>query len=372
MAEKKSVDTSILELVMSFVPGNVYWVDGQGVVLGTNDQQAKAAGFKNRHEIVGKKLEEIMPVDVARHFMRKNDEVIVKNVPMTFDEEGKAADGSTIYYLSHKAPLWNGDKLIGVIGVSLDVTKERLLNDKLIQAEERAKTSHFLASVIAHELRTPLGAMGFMADSLAHALPKMIQQGQASGELHPRDAGYLEKIPDRMAKVLYSSNQFIDMMLLMSTRGALKTDLKEQKISTVISTALAAFPFMNGDETLVDVDSHSDFLVKADLNLLEHLLFNLLKNSLYYIKAAGKGRIFIRTEADTKNSMNTLIFKDTGKGIAKEILPNIFEPFFSRRHHGTGVGLAFCARVMEAHHGTIHCDSVEGEYVTFEMRFPHV
>ncbi len=102
------------------------------------------------------------------------------------------------------------------------------------------------------------------------------------------------------------------------------------------------------------------------------MLFNLLKNSLYYIKAAGKGRIFIRTEADTKKSMNTLIFKDTGKGIAKEILPNIFEPFFSRRHHGTGVGLAFCARVMEAHHGTIHCDSVEGEYVTFEMRFPHV
>jgi signal transduction histidine kinase len=70
------------------------------------------------------------------------------------------------------------------------------------------------------------------------------------------------------------------------------------------------------------------------------------------------------------SGMNKLIFKDTGKGIAKEIIPNLFEPFFSRRHHGTGIGLAFCARIMEAHGGTISCDSIEGEYVTFEMTFP--
>jgi PAS domain S-box-containing protein len=363
------MDSTLLELVISFVPGNVYWLDKNGVVLGTNDAQARAAGFKNRHEIVGKRLIDILPIEAALHFLSKNEEVIAKNAPMTFEEEVMGEDGSPIYYLSHKAPFWDKNELIGVIGVSLDITKERLLSQKLIQAEERAKTSHFLASVIAHELRTPLGAMGFMANSLTQSLPTLIVVGEAAGKIGPREVKSLAKIPERMGKVLYSSNQFIDMMLMMSTRGALKADLVEQPMSQVIRAALSAFPFMEGEEALVEVDTTADFTVKADLNLLEHLLFNLMKNSLYYLKAAGKGKIFIRTEVGP-SAMNKLIFKDTGKGIAKEIIPNLFEPFFSRRHHGTGIGLAFCARIMEAHGGTISCDSIEGEYVTFEMTFP--
>jgi signal transduction histidine kinase len=302
--------------------------------------------------------------------LSKNEQVIAKNAPMTFEEEIMGKDGSPIYYLSHKAPFWDKNELIGVVGVSLDVTKEKLLSEKLIQAEERAKTSHFLASVIAHELRTPLGAMGFMANSLAQSLPKLLESGQAAGTVGPREVKSLEKIPERMGKVLYSSNQFIDMMLMTSTRGDLKMDRVEQPMSAVIASSLAAFPFMDGEQALVEVDVSSDFKVNGDRNLLEHLLFNLMKNALYYVKAAGKGKIFIRTQANTAPGKHTLTFKDTGKGIPKDIIPNLFEPFFSRRHHGTGSGLAFCARVMEAHGGSIACDSVEGEYVTFEMTFP--
>jgi signal transduction histidine kinase len=102
--------------------------------------------------------------------------------------------------------------------------------------------------------------------------------------------------------------------------------------------------------------------------MMTHILFNLLKNALYYIEASGKGDIHIWLEND--EGKNTLHFKDTGPGISATLLPSIFERFFSRRKHGTGMGLAFCKSVMQEIRGDIQCRSKEGEYTEFVLTFP--
>ena len=86
------------------------------------------------------------------------------------------------------------------------------------------------------------------------------------------------------------------------------------------------------------------------------------------MKAANKGEITLKTYK--ANGLNILSFKDTGAGIAPEILPHIFEKFYSRTKYGTGIGLAFCKSVMKGLGGDITCTSQYGEYTEFILTFP--
>jgi signal transduction histidine kinase len=94
-----------------------------------------------------------------------------------------------------------------------------------------------------------------------------------------------------------------------------------------------------------------------------------MKNSLHVIKINNKVKITIATQEDIGS--NLLIFTDTGVGIPDDVLPHIFDPFFTaNKKEGTGIGLAFCKNVMKAIGGTIHCDSDLGRYTAFTLKFP--
>ena len=85
-----------------------------------------------------------------------------------------------------------------------------------------------------------------------------------------------------------------------------------------------------------------------------------------------KGAIFITVDRGDPH-FNQLIFKDTAKGIPQNQCKTIFEPFFTRdKHGGTGIGLSFCKQVMESFGGKISCESVAGEYTTFQLYFPEI
>jgi signal transduction histidine kinase len=242
--------------------------------------------------------------------------------------------------------------------------------------EEGVKTARLLAQIMAHELRTPFSAMDFMMETLRQYLDPMLEKSKELGIVPERAVRSLALIPGRMSKILYSSNRFIDMMLMMGTIDTLKAELSPLSMKAVVEYALKSYPFMDGDEQLLVLDLSNDFTLSGDMKLLEHVMFNLLKNALYYVKAAGKGKIEIWLEPtkakDNPTAFNLLHFKDTGKGIANDVLPYIFEPFFSKTRHGTGVGLAFCRRVMQEHHGLIHCESIEGEFAHFVLSFPNL
>ena len=111
-----------------------------------------------------------------------------------------------------------------------------------------------------------------------------------------------------------------------------------------------------------------DFKFMGDELLMIHIIFNLLKNALYYIADASKGKISIILERGEE--VNKLYFKDTGTGISQEILPHIFDHFFSKTENGTGIGLSFCKMAMERINGEISCFSKEGEFTEFLLTFP--
>ena len=93
-----------------------------------------------------------------------------------------------------------------------------------------------------------------------------------------------------------------------------------------------------------------DFKFNGDDTLIIHVILNLLKNAFYFIDKVGKGEIYIWAEINKNKSL--LHFKDTAQGIEPEVLPKIFNQFFTyETNRGTGIGLSFCKIVMQSHHG---------------------
>lgn len=373
------------ENILAVLPFHVYWLDRSGRYLGCNDNQAKSLSLKSRAEIVGLRNSDLPwfrdHPEAVKVLDQTNEKIMSSGEPLSLEELGELTEeGKHRIFLTRKLPMRDdAGEVIGLVGISVDISADKALEDmklKVMTTEEGVKTSRLLAQIIAHELRTPFSAMDFMMDSLRQYLSPMITAAQEKDLIPARSVKYLEAIPDRMSKILYSANRFIDMMLMMGRIDTLKAELSSLSMKQVVEYSLKSYPFMEGDEDLLSVNLTEDFKIQGDMKLLEHVMFNLLKNAIYYVKAARKGKIEIWLEPtpakDNPHAFNVLHFKDTGKGISPDILPFIFEPFFSRTRHGTGIGLAFCRRVMQEHQGAITCESVEGEFAHFQLSFPNV
>ena len=206
-----------------------------------------------------------------------------------------------------------------------------------------------LAFSIAHETRNPLAGIKGCCELMKNNLNELIE--------------YIDLVYDSSSQGL----AMIDMILNNIREGNVdKSNFTYLSISDTVKKAIKQYAYKNEDEKdLVSLNLEQNFIFKGDKNMMIFVIFNLLKNALYY-----KSKIEIRTEA--KPDGNYLYFKDYGPGIEKDKLALIFKSFFtSGKKDGTGLGLPFCKRIMTAFDGDIVCKSEIGEWTEFEMKFPH-
>src|SRR3990167_8164041 len=139
----------------------------------------------------------------------------------------------------------------------------------------------------------------------------------------------------------YSANTLINMLLTKikhSEEMILPTEMCSA--SEIIEASLSRYPFNSQEQkSVVTYVGRQDFLFHGNAILMTHVIFNLLKNALYYLGAAGKGLIEIKSHQSA--TFNLISFKDTGMGISKKDLPFVFDKFFSKTHNGSGLGLWF-------------------------------
>lgn len=244
--------------------------------------------------------------------------------------------------------------------------------------DNKIEVMKLVSSAIAHELRTPLNSIKFSAMGLKNYIGdiitgyKVAQQNKL--EIPRVNQEVLTLIPENL-DIINAETQnafgFIDMLLMNVKQQEFNYDLKVCSIAECVGKALQRYSFKGSERNKVQFSNPAeDFKFKGNEILMIHVLFNLLKNALYYIAAKpGENSITIRLET---GSPNKLYFKDTGAGIAKDVLPHIFDRFFSRTRYGTGIGLAFCKMVVETFGGRIYCHSVIGEYTEFVVELPNV
>lgn len=371
-----------LEHILSLIPGNVYWKSRDGKYLFCNMAMAKTIGLKSYKDVIGISIYDFAPKKQADFITKIDEEVMSNNKEKELEETVFDAAGNQLTYLTHKIPLHDlKGSVIGLLGVSIDITDHKKAEVLQKEKDLAQKTSNFMQLVtgaMAHELRTPLRTISCGAVGLKKYLPLLIQ----AYELAKAANLDVPLIPKMHYEILPSAAEsieteakaafaIIDMLFVKS--GVMNLDLTQIEkcsIRACIAEALQRYPFAPDEREKViwSSENSSDFEFSGKKILMIHVIFNLLKNALYYLKVAGKGEIKIWLEPGAEYNM--LHFKDTGTGITPEILPHIFERFFSHTLHGTGIGLAFCKMTMQNFGGDISCKSVVGEFTEFNLKFP--
>lgn len=286
--------------------------------------------------------------------------------------------GWLIHYLINGTPQIEPNLMISLsinyfwallIGTVFSRIKENVQQERLIAMKT-------LAGTIAHEMRTPFLGIRLNAGIIKKYLPVLVdtynRAKTAQLEILPlseKNIQHLKDTPDDLDKITSSASLAIDMLLTSLKDESSKAKFNQAcSIKGCIQEMLQEYPLMKEEKSLISWAGKPDFTFYGNSIFMKHVLFNLLKNALYYVKAAHKGNISISTELTSKG--NYLYFKDTGMGIAASEISHIFDQFYSKTHHGTGLGLSFCKSVMESIGGSINCEAREGEYTTFILKFP--
>jgi PAS domain S-box-containing protein len=222
------------------------------------------------------------------------------------------------------------------------------VKEELIRQTRLATLGQMSASV-AHDLRNPLGAVRNAAYYLSRKVPPV----------EPKWAEYLALI-DREVTVC---DQIITNMLELARA-------KEPAPETLDLGALARAAFKRAKPP-AEVQFHfrgapEPFQVRADPLQLRQLFDNLIKNALDAL--AGRGDI--RVEAAVAGGRRVIVFSDSGPGVGPEIRGQLFEPLFSTKAKGTGLGLWICRQIVERHGGTIEPAELPGRGLVFRISLP--
>lgn len=369
----------IKDLLIHHSAGHLYWKDREGAYLGINQNFARTVGAQTLDVVTGKTDYDYLDTEAAQK-IRENDLFVMESgQKLTTEEIWIDGEGKPAPYFSEKSPLRDKNNcIIGIIGSSINIAAqkeaEQLKIDGLIRENaiehEKVEAIEFLASSIAHELRTPLASIGLATANLEEYLHLLTTQ--LGDTLNKGELADLLRIPQTLRGEKNSALSFIEM-LLINIQNLNEVNIQHRQAFSLIECveeALERYPFQPGQRQQVSWQPQQDVTLNGQKLLMVHVLFNLLKNSLYFIHAAGKGHILITLESDQHT--HRLLFKDTGAGISADALPHIFDRFFSAKtHHGSGIGLAFCKMVVESHGGEIVGESVPGEYTLFTISFAH-
>ncbi len=245
-------------------------------------------------------------------------------------------------------------------------------NRRGMMAQEKNQALQALAGSIAHEMRNPLGQVKYSFESILQELP-IYHPGKpeeciAADSL---DRVYLRVAQGQMA--VMRGVQVIGMILdEVKNKPIDRAGFLYLSAAGVTRKALDEYGYeSDAERNKISCDCKQNFLINADETMYVFVLFNLIMNAFYFIKPYRNGRIIIRLERGDR--FNKVYVRDTGPGIPPENLDKLFNPYFtSGKKGGTGLGLAYCKRVMKAFGGDITCESVHGEYTEFTLAFPVV
>ena len=237
-----------------------------------------------------------------------------------------------------------------------------------IDAERKLRATQALAGSIAHEMRNPLSQIKNNLENMQQALPPPTTTALAQTLAAPQvDALYRHLAESEMA--VKRGLQVIAMTLdEVSAKPVDTSAFSYLSAAAATDKAVQEYAFgSDAERRRVSVHVIEDFDFRADETAYLFVLFNLIKNALYYLALVPAARVTI-TVADHRVKVH-----DTGPGIAPDALAKLFQPFSSvGKAGGTGLGLAYCRRVMRAFGGEIECESVPGQYTQFTLRFPQV
>jgi two-component system CAI-1 autoinducer sensor kinase/phosphatase CqsS len=244
------------------------------------------------------------------------------------------------------------------------------LGQKRAEAARLQQLYSSMAGSVAHEVRNHLTQLRYVMNAIQRGLP-IATFGQFSAE---QSALVDELIREtaRGQKAISRGLQSISITLQqLKPKGFDVTAFKRLSAAECVNKAVEEFAYPDSsDRDKVHVIINNDFAFKGEETILVMVLFNLLKNAIYYFPMYAQASLTIIIDCKATGS---IVVRDTGPGIPENTLRHLFGDFATAgKPDGMGLGLAFCRRAMRAFGGDISCKSVMGEFTQFTMTLPVV
>ncbi|MDM8535764.1 ATP-binding protein [Desulfobacterales bacterium HSG17] len=347
-------------LILSSVDA-VIAADKKGKILIFNDFAEEICGYTVNEAINNLHISKIYPdkMETAKKIMDKLRENNGKL--RSYQVELKRKDGTLIPISLNASIVYEGDREAATIGFFHDLREKLQIKKELektqvqlVQAEKMSSLGK-LAAGVAHQINNPLGGIILFSKLMMeeYDLPE-----QAMDDLQ------------RILKDAQRCSETVKELLEFARQP--RQNIRLNNMNTAITRTL----FLLENQTLfhnIKIEKNlADNLplIPADIRQVYHVFMNLILNAAEAME--GTGALKIKTWL-TENHKNILIeISDTGPGISKDVLPHIFEPFYTTKEagKGTGLGLSMVYGIVENHKGSISAKSEVGKGTTFLIKFP--
>ncbi len=343
-------ENELLDMVLDSMTDGVVVVDRKHRILLYNKAFGRLIPFNQSDDHEQKLWEAIEDREIADFFSEK-----LNNQEKVMDKEFTLSNGVTRTISLSIMPLVRDGKIQGNLVHVEDVTEKRSKEARLRRAENLAALTT-LAAGIAHEIKNPLGSIGIHI--------QLIQKSIRDKETIKREdiENYLNVINEEVDRLNRIIVDFLFAVRPMDTK------LVDSDVNQVIK-GLLDFVKYELEESNVKLEVHLEESlpkIKLDAKYFKQALLNLIKNALYAMPNGG----ILKVETGSTGEMVYVKIIDNGVGIPKSIIDKIFEPYFTTKDFGTGLGLTLVYKIVKEHMGEITVESREGKGTTFTLTFP--
>ena len=230
-----------------------------------------------------------------------------------------------------------------------DLRSQLRRKDEEIKRNERLATLGETAAALAHEVRNPLGAMTLFLSMLR-------------SDIGDRPDALM--LVEEIEKSVSSLEHVVSNVLHFAKNNTLS--FAPLNVHSLVQEVEHHFSNLYAPMVTFSLELAGNPYIVADGQALRQCLYNLITNALQVMEY--RGRIDIQVNDRDESNGVTLIVKDSGPGIAEEMMPRLFEPFASGRREGTGLGLSIVKRLIQAHAGSIAVSNTPG--ATFFIDLP--
>lgn len=333
----------------------------QGVVLLNNKKRVEYINYSARHIPSIKRLRnydgfsifDIIQDEKISSFLKD----VIDNNDSDEDSEFNYQWGEDIktYNISVSPIICEKDESLDLSLVIFDDITISKRNETRLRRSESLASMTTLAAGVAHEIKNPLAAMGIHLQLLTKTFEK-------KGTLTYRDA---ERYIDVLGEEITRLNSIV-VDFLFAVRP-MDTQLKMSSLTKLLS-GICEFvePELNEHGITLVKKFNSIPKLRIDENLFKQVVLNIIKNAMMATKDDGIISIETRLSGDTVK----MSIKDNGSGMDEKTQSKIFEPYFTTKATGTGLGLTVVYKVIKEHKGDISVNSIKGEGTEFIITLP--
>jgi PAS domain S-box-containing protein len=357
-------ERNLMVALMANIPDTIYFKDTKSRFLRINQSQAKALGVEKPEDAIGKtdldffdNEHSIKSFDDERKIFFEGDRLV------NAQEHIKTANGWR-WFTASKVPMYdNLGKIIGLAGVSRDITDIKNLESALLERETHLKQLNAekdkLFSIIAHDLRSPFNSFLMLTEMLMD-------------DSLPLNAEEAKKLTASMYKSAFNLYDLLENLLSWSLlqRGITVIDLSTTQLLDIVNACVENFAASITSKMLsLTVSIPDDLAVIADQNLLGSIMRNLLSNAIKFTPAHGSVTISTRELNDNEVLVS---MTDTGIGMNQELRKKLFSIEIKGRkgtegEPSSGLGLILVKDFIEKHGGHLYVDSEENKGSTFSF-----